>query len=615
MFLNSSSKQCSTINENIITKLKPHQKASIYQAEILESSNRLNIGDHIMFNSKIGILCDNVGSGKSLTILSIIANNKIIHDEKIKTDHNGNHIINIFRKPKFNSSSFIETNVIVVPHNILKQWEKYILADTKLKFRTISTNKHIKELFELEENINELNNVDIVLVSSTRYNTFCDRLNIKSICVSRLIFDEADSIKIPGCRQLKANFFWLITSNIKSIKHPNGIIKYANENGDLSDWYNWNTGHTRRVVEHGIKCRGFVSQLCYNIHMILEDVQDQIFIRNDLDFIKQSFALEPPIVKNLLCKDPPLLNVLSQVVSNNVMDHINAGDVEGAIDSINCTKVNESNLISLVTQDLNDELHNKMIELEAKKSQIFSSSKIKEESILKTEKKILDLKMKIENLKNKLEESSTCPICYDKVNNITLCGNCNTKFCLECITMWLASSSGKCQCPFCRSEITNQSLIIVSDKCVNPEKKKVNVLKSKLENLNSIVKDRLNNKAKILIFSKYDGSFKDIKSKLISSQIEFSQILGSATRINNVVENYNRDFDDPKAINVLLLNSQHFGSGLNLQNSSDIILYHHMSDELTNQVVGRAQRPGRVGKLNIWRLCYSNEIDKDFKFN
>lgn len=615
MFLNSSSKQCTHIDKRIITELKPHQKTSLFQAEILESSNKINIGDQTIFNSKIGILCDNVGSGKSLTILSIIANNKNIYDEKIKTYGNCNNLVNIFKKSIFDNTNFINTNILVVPHNIFKQWEKYILNDTKLKFKAISTNKHIRELFESEqkENIIKLDEYDIVLVSSTRYNTFCDRLNIYGFCVSRLIFDEADSINISGCRNLRASFYWLITSNIKSLKNPNGIVNYANENGELNEWYNWNTGHTRRVVEHGIKCRGFIKQLCLNISDTLEEVKNQIFIRNDLDFIKQSFALEAPNIRNLLCKDPPLLNVLSQVVSNNVMDHINAGDVEGAIDSINCTKVNESNLISLVTQDLNDELHNKMIELQAKKSQIFSSNKIKEESILKTEKKILEIKMKIENLKNKLESSSTCPICYDKVNNVTLCGSCNTKFCLECITMWLASSSGKCQCPFCRSEITNKSLIIVSDKCV--EKKKTHILKSKLDNLNSIVRDRLNNKSKILIFAKYDGSFKDIKTNLKDSQIEFSQILGSATHINNVVENYNRDFDDPKSVNVLLLNSQHFGSGLNLQNSSDIILYHHMSSELTNQVVGRAQRPGRIGRLNIWRLCYSNEIDKEFEFN
>ena len=56
-----------------------------------------------------------------------------------------------------------------------------------------------------------------------------------------------------------------------------------------------------------------------------------------------------------------------------------------------------------------------------------------------------------------------------------------------------------------------------------------------------------------------------------------------------------------------MLNSRFFGSGLNLENSTDIIMYHAMSPEITKQVIGRAQRPGRTQPLNIWNLRYSQE--------
>ena len=56
-----------------------------------------------------------------------------------------------------------------------------------------------------------------------------------------------------------------------------------------------------------------------------------------------------------------------------------------------------------------------------------------------------------------------------------------------------------------------------------------------------------------------------------------------------------------------MLNSRFFGSGLNLENSTDIILYHSMTPEITKQVIGRAQRPGRTQPLNIWNLRYSDE--------
>ena len=54
------------------------------------------------------------------------------------------------------------------------------------------------------------------------------------------------------------------------------------------------------------------------------------------------------------------------------------------------------------------------------------------------------------------------------------------------------------------------------------------------------------------------------------------------------------------------MNARYCGSGINLENTSDIFIYHSMSTELTQQVIGRAQRPGRDSCLNVWML-HENE--------
>ena len=59
---------------------------------------------------------------------------------------------------------------------------------------------------------------------------------------------------------------------------------------------------------------------------------------------------------------------------------------------------------------------------------------------------------------------------------------------------------------------------------------------------------------------------------------------------------------------MLLLNSNHCGSGINLENTSDLVIYHDMTDSKITQVIGRAQRPGRTSKLNIWRLLNDYEV-------
>ena len=33
-----------------------------------------------------------------------------------------------------------------------------------------------------------------------------------------------------------------------------------------------------------------------------------------------------------------------------------------------------------------------------------------------------------------------------------------------------------------------------------------------------------------------------------------------------------------------------------------------MTNEKMTQIIGRGQRPGRVGRLNVWKLFYETEI-------
>ena len=57
--------------DKIKIKLKPHQKRTLYEMSVRENGKyRFSDGCNINF------LCDNVGSGKSLCVLSLIANSK-----------------------------------------------------------------------------------------------------------------------------------------------------------------------------------------------------------------------------------------------------------------------------------------------------------------------------------------------------------------------------------------------------------------------------------------------------------------------------------------------------------------------------------------------------------
>ena len=65
------------------------------------------------------------------------------------------------------------------------------------------------------------------------------------------------------------------------------------------------------------------------------------------------------------------------------------------------------------------------------------------------------------------------------------------------------------------------------------------------------------------------------------------------------------------------MNAKNFGAGMNLQCATDIIMYHRFSKEMEEQIIGRGQRLGREGTLNVYYLIHDNESSSyvDDKFN
>ena len=60
-------------------------------------------------------------------------------------------------------------------------------------------------------------------------------------------------------------------------------------------------------------------------------------------------------------------------------------------------------------------------------------------------------------------------------------------------------------------------------------------------------------------------------------------------------------------INVLLMNSDSYCAGMNLQCTTDVIIYHNLSSDIEKQAIGRAQRIGRTSPLNVHYLKHNNE--------
>ena len=159
----------------------------------------------------------------------------------------------------------------------------------------------------------------------------------------------------------------------------------------------------------------------------------------------------------------------------------------------------------------------------------------------------------------------------------------------------------KSTCPLCRTIFTKETITVIKDKQTN-EDMNVNNKRSKIENLIDI----LSNKplGKFLIFSNSDATFDKLSEVITNLNMSHSKICGNAGAITNRIKSFNEG-----KTQVLLLNPQYYGCGLNLEKTTDVIFFHRFESDMERQIIGRAQRYGRSDILNIHYLFYESEFN------
>ncbi len=118
--------------------------------------------------------------------------------------------------------------------------------------------------------------------------------------------------------------------------------------------------------------------------------------------------------------------------------------------------------------------------------------------------------------------------------------------------------------------------------------------KLKIDKLLEIVQDP---SKKILIFSNYNETFNIIKRFLDDKKHNYLELRGTKEKRDYTIDSYKLG-----NVNILLLNTIQSGAGLNLQETSDIILFHRIHDYQKIQVIGRANRIGRKICLDVHYL-------------
>ena len=539
-------------------RLFDHQLASIYQMEKLEREQVVdrelvpteNRCTTMRTETRLGINSDPTGYGKTLSMIGLILRDKMLWDmdtpftfEKITTESAG-----LIRSRVVSRYNKLPATMILVTPSILIQWQSE-LHRTNLIVSTVATKKDVDNIDATES--------DVVLVTINMYNYLVR--SYSRYAWKRLIFDEPGHSRVPGMKDVRAGFYWFVTAT------PNAIT----------------TKHRN--------CRGsFIKKIIGDNWCEFEEQFGDLIVRNNEDFVRSSFVM--PISENYYYSCfQPLSNTINGLVPLNITTMIEAGNIEGAITALGGSKTN--NIMDLVRKKKLEELEKaehkiRLYTIREDKEQI--NIWISKQTHIQTQ--LSELKIRFKGM---LEGS--CLICREELKQPVLEPSCQHLFCGECLLTWLKRRK---TCPTCRINIKLSDLIYVKTKNddTHTNNNCKNVLpKTKIEKIVDII--RANKNGKFLVFSAYDATFEPICRVLKENKIKYKLLKGSVTTRQNSINGFKKG-----NIQVIFLNSNFNGAGINLQETTDLILYHKMSEVTRRQIIGRAERIGRKEPLRIHHL-------------
>ena len=541
----------------------------------------------------MGIIADKVGSGKSYVILALITCNHCPSNnhKTIKSFGFGHFILESRNTDMIDK----DLNMLVVPHMLVKQWENSIKSFSDMSYYIINTSKNLDDF---ENKISNLPPNTLLLVSGTFYKYVSYRFNNNKWRVKRIFFDEADSMKVPASVSVNSKFYWFVTASYNNLIDPHGYYQYSRRDLDLVNFHN------------GVLQNKFIKDLFSNLKERLNSDQLTIFsniiMKNRDSFVDSSLQLVDPVKNVIRCKSPLSVNVLRGLVRTDIINSLNAGDIKGAIEYINPHNVSsEQNIIAHVLRDLRNQFTNTKIQYDAAQISIYDNEYTKTTTLTRIQTHMDEINDKIHLMTNRIQENDMCVICYNEFDNKTVVNCCKNCYCFKCISIWLSSNQ---KCPLCKANIDLKNDIFVIDNTGNftPSNKQYNTEHfNKFENLEQLINKikTKNTSAKLLIFSEFENSFLNMYAYLENTGITYNHIKGNSNMINSTIKKYRESNLDS-----LLVNSKNYGSGMNLENTTDVILFHKFERQIEQQIIGRAQRPGRTTPLNIWYLLNSTEV-------
>ncbi len=615
--LTADSPACEQPSHASDIQLRPHQLTLLHRCLELERGDVPVLGQPDMtMRTQIGIIGDKVGAGKSYVMLALAMSDDSAHTRATDTFTYGNAYQVTVRRP--DNARYQKTTLLAVPHVLAAQWTGYCDAFFRPggahRVAIVTNKKSLDGLLTLDddgrdERGNRLEDYDLIVVTSTHYNLVAAFANTRGVRFRRVIFDEADVVSIASCVRPMAAFTWFVSASFLNLVYPRGHMRYIE-----------GTQRWQRIAS-GVAGNAYVRSVFTSLLNMPGEQMATLIAKNCEQFVGRSIQLPELIEQTILCRACASVRVLDGLVSSNILEHLNAGDTQGALQCISANhKGTQDSIIRTLIDKLERERQNLVVRLDTTSLMVYDTDAEREEDRRRLQAKLQEVTHKISSIEARVRQANICNICYEEFDGSsakTVLPCCSNAFCLGCITRWV---SMKAQCPLCKVATTPHNLLVVCEPSAAAAAEAEPVAEpadadtaralhpsnDKLVNLRNLLLDGreagVDGARRFLICSSYDMALSNLTDTLTACGVQFMQLKGNQYHIRNAVNRYKDG-----QVQALLVNVTDFGSGLNLENTTDVVLMHALHKEVKKQVIGRAQRSGRTTALRVWNLVHENE--------
>jgi SNF2 family DNA or RNA helicase len=310
------------------------------------------------------------------------------------------------------------------------------------------------------------------------------------------------------------------------------------------------------------------------------------------------------------CKNPLFYSILrDHIPTQEALERLQANDVNGAIDILQCKSGTQENIIDVITKHYQVKAHTETLNIQRFTELQGISDIERTERISACQLKYDDIMRRIDSIIERVTDLNgvMCPICLDDISvPRAITGCCQNSFCFPCILQAVTANNEK-RCPLCKEPDCNKKINVIANRdVVDNQVESTSIppeddMKSKLKTLLNIIQN-LQSTQRVLVFAKFGSIFNEMLFAIRNAGIRCSVLKGSVESQRKLISLY-----EEGVVPVILLNTEHSGAGLNLPMTTDVIVYHKLDTLTQKQVIGRAQRPGRTTQLMVTHLKYEDE--------